>query len=309
MWTSLGGWQANCFGGQGCKLLQRLKWNKKWFAWTSVGTGQVSPESLLFCVKLWGWYMRVCSSVAWGTYIFVCVCVLVEWKGVWGVEKDGVGGEGGGSIPELCAAIQFILAVTSSLILNKELLWSGLRLSESACFVYFCENERARKHPSTTLCTIIGGNCYKYNFCHNKSFVTTLLFVAAKHIFCCDKSMLVIWPKFCGNKIMFVVMTKSFVMTNICCDKHNSVVTKVLSQQTYFCHDKHVFVATTKHIFCCDKAFVMTNTCLSWQILVTTKMFCCDKHNFVTTSFVMASILLSEQKMCQKYTCGSSCQW
>ena len=156
-WTSLGGWQANCFGGQGCKLLQRLKWNdttsgKKWFAWTSVGTGQVSPESLLFCVKLWGWYMRVCSSVAWGTYIFVCVCVLVEWKGVWGVEKDGVGEEGEGSIPELCAAIQFILAVTSSLILNKELLWSGLRLSESACFVYFCENGPARKHPSTTLC-------------------------------------------------------------------------------------------------------------------------------------------------------------
>ena len=25
IWTGLGGWQANCFGGQGCKLLRMLK--------------------------------------------------------------------------------------------------------------------------------------------------------------------------------------------------------------------------------------------------------------------------------------------
>ena len=106
--TSLGGWQANCFGGQGCKLLQRLKWNdttsgKKWFAWTSVGTGQVSPESLLFCVKLWGWYMRVCSSVAWGTYIFVCVCLGGMEGGVGGGEGWCWGG-GRGEYPRtLCS--------------------------------------------------------------------------------------------------------------------------------------------------------------------------------------------------------------
>ena len=47
---------------------------------------------------------------------------------------------------------------------------------------------------------IIGRSCYKYNFCRNKTFVTT------KHVFCCNKSML--------------------------------AVTKLLSQQNHVCHDK-----------------------------------------------------------------------
>ena len=41
--------------------------------------------------------MRGCSSVAWGTYVFFFVCVLVEWKGVWGWRRMVLGGgrEGG----------------------------------------------------------------------------------------------------------------------------------------------------------------------------------------------------------------------
>ena len=60
-----------------------------------------------------------------------------------------------------------------------------------------------------------------------------------------------------------------------------SVVTKVLSWQAYFCHNKHVFVMT-KHVFCHDKS-----------MLVVPKIICCDKHNFVATS-----IFLLWQKTC-----------
>ena len=53
---------------------------------------------------------------------------------------------------------------------------------------------------------IIGGNCHKYYFCHDKH-----VFVVTKHVFCCDKSMLV------------------FVVTKIFChDKHNFVMTSIL---------------------------------------------------------------------------------
>ena len=55
------------------------------------------------------------------------------------------------------------------------------------------------------LVTIIGGSCHKHDFCHDK------MFVATKHVFCSDKSML--------------------------------VATKRLSQQTYFCRNK-TFVTT-----------------------------------------------------------------
>ena len=45
-----------------------------------------------------------------------------------------------------------------------------------------------------------------------------------------------------------------------------------------FCHDKHVFVATT--------VCLSWQNCLSWQIFVVTKVFC-DKHNFVATSILL----------------------
>ena len=92
---------------------------------------------------------------------------------------------------------------------------------------------------------------------------TSIIFAVTKHIFCRDKSMLVI-TKCLSGQIYFVA-------TNICHDKHNFVEKIVLSWQAYFC---------------CD------NTCLSQQIFVTTKVLSrqthlCDKHNFVTTKVLL----------------------
>ena len=51
---------------------------------------------------------------------------------------------------------------------------------------------------------------------------------------------------------------------------------------------KHKYLSWQKYA-CCNKTFVMTKLCLSWQIFVTTnvllwQMFCCDHHTFVTTN-------------------------
>ena len=64
---------------------------------------------------------------------------------------------------------------------------------------------------------------WQQKFCHDKCACHDKhVFVMTKHVFCHDKSML--------------IATK-LVMTNICHDKH-VFVTKVLSSQAYFCHDK-----------------------------------------------------------------------
>ena len=73
---------------------------------------------------------------------------------------------------------------------------------------------------------------------------------------------------------------------------NNFVMTKVLLQQAYFCHNKHVF--------CCDKnvlvmtKLVTTKVCLSWQ------NFYCNKHTFVATKdmFVTTKVCLSQQCFC-----------
>ena len=74
-------------------------------------------------------------------------------------------------------------------------------------------------------------------------------YIATKHVFCHDKSKLVV--------------------TNICCDKHNFVATKILTWQVYFCHDK-------RHV-CCDKI-----VCFDKYLLRQTHV-CCDKHNLFVT--------------------------
>ena len=81
--------------------------------------------------------------------------------------------------------------------------------------------------------SITGGNCHKYHF-----VVTNTCF------FCCDKSKLAVTKYFCHDK--------SFVMKNICCDKHMFVVTKL-------CHDKHTFFLWQK------MCFLSQDTCLSRQ--------------------------------------------
>ena len=93
-------------------------------------------------------------------------------------------------------------------------------------------------------------------------------------------------------------------MTNICSNKHNFVTTKLLSRQAYFCHDKHVFVAT-KHIFCHDKSmllhtFVATKV-LSLQIFVATNIILTRQaHLSWQTRFCRDKTHLLSQ---QKYAC------
>ena len=70
----------------------------------------------------------------------------------------------------------------------------------------------ATKSGKNTL--IIGGSCHKHSFCRDKNHV----FVATKHIFYRDKSML--------------LTTKLLTGQMFCCDKHVFDTTKVLSRQT-----------------------------------------------------------------------------
>ena len=82
------------------------------------------------------------------------------------------------------------------------------------------------------------------------------------------------------------------------------VAMKVLLQQNtsfvakkYFCHDKHVFVATELLSW---QIFVATNTCYDKNFSLLRQTLCHNK------TFVTTSILLSWQKMCllwQKYVC------
>ena len=104
-------------------------------------------------------------------------------------------------------------------------------------------------------------------------------FVATKHVFCRDKSMLVMTKTYVRTKY-FCVATNIIwsQQAYICCDKH------VCRDKAFFTtntrHDKHKFcdkmtnlVATSIHLMrqtrvCRDKAFFTTNTC------------CHDKHKF-----------------------------
>ena len=76
-----------------------------------------------------------------------------------------------------------------------------------------------------------------------------------KHVFCRDKSMLVVTNVLSGEKICRdkIFLWRQNFTTNICRDKHNFVVTKVLSREAYFFRDKRrvspdiTFVATLFH--------------------------------------------------------------
>ena len=120
---------------------------------------------------------------------------------------------------------------------------------------------------------VIGESCHKCNFCHNKCFVMTSMCLSwqtcvchNKHIFCHDKSRLVVTKVFCHNNFsccnkqfchVFVMTKLCLLRQNICRNKHNFVATKILNMillQQKLCHDKHIFVAT-KDMFCHDKNY------------------------------------------------------
>ena len=105
-------------------------------------------------------------------------------------------------------------------------------------------------------------------------FATSKSFVATKHIFCCNKSMLLSQQTY-------------FVTTNI-----------ILWRQKFYRNKRHV---------CCDKSmFVTTRLCLLQQIFIMTNIllrqayFCPDKR----------CVLLWQNLSCDKNdTCGSSHRW
>ena len=120
-------------------------------------------------------------------------------------------------------------------------------------------------------------------------------------------------------------LTLRKIVSDICvciiggsCRKYHFFTTKVLSQQTRVCRDKHVFI-TTKHVFCRDRdksIFVALplqkyvciilsrqKTCFFARkhVFVATQLFvarniCRDKRFVATNNFVATSILLSQQK-------------
>ena len=85
---------------------------------------------------------------------------------------------------------------------------------------------------------IIGGSCYKYKFCRDKSFGTNT----------CTKVRL-------------------FATKLLTGDLHNFVATKDL-----FCCEKHVFVLSLPNSVCCDNYFVATSIFCRDITVVATKM-------------------------------------
>ena len=117
------------------------------------------------------------------------------------------------------------------------------------------------------------------NFCHNKHVFfwrDKHMFVVTKHVFCHNKSMLVVTKIFCH-------------------DKHNFVATNIILSWQKFCHDKHT-LAMTKDMFVVTSTFIATKLYLWWQ-----------KMGFVATNL---HFCLSRQNVCRdkNYTCSSSCQ-
>ena len=89
------------------------------------------------------------------------------------------------------------------------------------------------------------------------------VFVVTKHLFCCDKSMLVA-TKLLSRQTYFVATTVLLqqAYNKFCHDK-----THLLSQEKYACHDKTIF--SWQAYFCCDKRHV-----LSWQKLFVATQTC-----------------------------------
>ena len=136
-------------------------------------------------------------------------------------------------------------------------------------------------------------------FCHNKHVL-----VMTKHIVSCDKSML--------------VATQHLLQkTNI--DKHNFTVTKVLSRQAYFCHNKRR-VLLWQTCVCRDKQEFVLTKLLSrqkwylWQlppmILIAQGALQC-KHQQHTLTHVQTNLQtqLRERRVKKSYWTGESGGW
>ena len=96
--------------------------------------------------------------------------------------------------------------------------------------------------------------------CHDKSFVTTNIFLSWQNLYC-DKHMLLATSLFLSRQTR-VCGDKTVVATNMCLSGQIFVATKLVSQQKYF-----VVTNVTASILLSQQkmCFVVTNMCLSWQ--------------------------------------------
>ena len=128
------------------------------------------------------------------------------------------------------------------------------------------------------------------------------------------------WEKFCRNKHVFVTpgLVPSFVATKVCwswqnlsrqtyfChDKIMFIATKVVSRQAYFCHDKHVFVAT-KHVFCYNKSVLVTT---NMKFLSRQAYFYHDKRRVLSRQKLYLWHLppMINTRLCSATFCASCC--
>ena len=148
---------------------------------------------------------------------------------------------------------------------------------------------------------IIGGNCHKHNFCHDKSFVMTNRCLSWQNTSFVMTKVCLSWQNFCWDKIMFVTTTKLSwqIYKHICCNKCFVARSKLLLRQKTCFATTNTCLSWQKYV-CRDRSFVVTKLCLLWQIFVMTNVlswetFCHDKHIFVMTKDVFCPVCRSSE--------------
>ena len=105
---------------------------------------------------------------------------------------------------------------------------------------------RTKWDPDHTVQNVyIGGSCYKYHFCRDKSFVMTNTSFVATNVLLRQTSLLSRQEYFCRDKSMLVETKLLPQQTDICGNKRFIATNMIVSRQkTCFFREKHVFVAT-----------------------------------------------------------------
>ena len=133
----------------------------------------------------------------------------------------------------------------------------------------------------------------RQKFCHDKHvFVATNMFVATKHVFCCDKTRLLsrklpiflLWgtrlllrQNFFRDKLTFLA-TKSFEVTKVC------------SSRAKFCRDKHMCQTDMLHVVTHK---LWSHLLQGWVSIISIIGESCHKYNF-------CHVFLSRQKYARR---------
>ena len=117
---------------------------------------------------------------------------------------------------------------------------------------------------------IIGRSCHKSRFLPRQKFCRN------EHVFCRDKSMLVVTNVLPRKTTTHLLLRQTFAATNTILSRQNTsfVATKICLSRQNRCRDKHVFVATK--VLSRQAYFCRTNTC--------DKHVCRDKNDSCISS-------------------------